>query len=140
MPHRNDVNSAQDCALDDPEQPKQEDSAQDYAPKDIGPPHEDGAPKGPAGSSGTSTTPTRSKPTAAVGQLCARRAAAVRLVGGDPENPGTRCHRPSTGLRASGFREGYVACLRWVQDELGEHLDPIGRELLAAILTRSEAA
>lgn len=37
-----------------------------------------------------------------------RREAAVRLVGGDPAYPGDlRCHQPSTGLRASGFREGF---------------------------------
>lgn len=41
-----------------------------------------------------------------------RAGAAVRLVGGDPESEiesrsSARYHRPSTGLRASGFREGY---------------------------------
>jgi hypothetical protein len=69
-----------------------------------------------------------------------RRATAVRLPGGDPDNPGTRYHRPSTGLRASGYRQGYTASLRWVQREFGEHLDEIGRSRLAAILARSEAA
>ncbi|MCQ4364563.1 hypothetical protein KQR54_26140 [Mycobacterium gordonae] len=40
--------------------------------------------------------------------LCQRRAVAVRMMGGDPAYPGDlRYHRPSTGLRASGFREGY---------------------------------
>jgi len=47
-----------------------------------------------------------------------RRAAAVRLPGGDPEKPGTRYHRPS----------------------IGAHLDPIGKALLADALARSEAA
>jgi len=51
-----------------------------------------------------------------------------------------RRHRPSTGLRASGFREGYAASLCWVQREFGEHLDQIGRARLAAIVARSEAA
>ncbi|MGV0607378.1 hypothetical protein [Mycolicibacterium sp. XJ1904] len=31
----------------------------------------------------------------------------MRIEGGDPEHPGTRCHKASTGLRASGFREGF---------------------------------
>src|SRR3954447_2237098 len=47
-----------------------------------------------------------------------RRAAAVRLAGGDPDNPGARYQRPSTGLRASGFREGYERCAAAVADDL----------------------
>ncbi len=51
-----------------------------------------------------------------------------------------RPYKPSSGLRASGYREGYAACLRWVQREFDEHLDEIGRARLATILARSEAA
>jgi hypothetical protein len=51
-----------------------------------------------------------------------------------------RAYLPATGLRASGYREGYAACLRWVQREFEEHLDEIGRARLAAIMARSEAA
>jgi hypothetical protein len=51
-----------------------------------------------------------------------------------------RPYKPSTGLRASGYREGYAACLRWVLSDLNEHLDPVSSARLAAIVTRSEAA
>jgi hypothetical protein len=43
-------------------------------------------------------------------------------------------------MRASGFREGYAAALRWTQSEFHEHLDEIGRARLAAVVARSEAA
>jgi hypothetical protein len=51
-----------------------------------------------------------------------------------------RPFKPSAGLRASGFQEGYSAGLRWAQRELHEHLDEIGRARLAAVVARSEAA
>jgi hypothetical protein len=51
-----------------------------------------------------------------------------------------RPYRPSTGLRASGYREGYAASLRWVLSDLIDHLDPVGRARLASIVARSEAA
>jgi hypothetical protein len=50
-----------------------------------------------------------------------------------------RPYKPPTGLRASGFREGYAAALCWVQGEFGEHLDEIGRARLTAVVARSEA-
>jgi hypothetical protein len=59
-----------------------------------------------------------------------RRAAAVRMEGGDPEHPGTRFHRPSTGLRASGFREGFA---RGGQDALRRAWALIPEEYRAAI-------
>ncbi|MDT5354457.1 MAG: hypothetical protein QOJ56_2989 [Mycobacterium sp.] len=51
-----------------------------------------------------------------------------------------RPYKPSTGLRASGYREGYAAALRWTQAEFHEHLDEIGRARLAAVVARSEEA
>jgi hypothetical protein len=51
-----------------------------------------------------------------------------------------RYRRESTGLRASGFREGYAAALRWSQREFDEHLDEIGRARLGAVVARSEAS
>ena len=53
---------------------------------------------------------------------------------------GRRPYKPSTGLRANGYREGYAASLRWVQREFHEHLDEIGRTRLEVLLARSEAA
>ena len=106
----------------------------------MSPPERERRPAGNrAPSSSANTTPTGGfNRSLSPGQL--RRAAAVRLQGGDPENPGSRYHRPSTGLRAAGYRQGYTACLHWVQQELWEHLNDTGRERLAAILARSEAA
>lgn len=57
-----------------------------------------------------------------------------------PPCAGRRPYKPSTGLRASGFREGYAAALRWMQTEFHEHLDEVGRARLAVIVARSEAA
>jgi hypothetical protein len=50
-----------------------------------------------------------------------------------------RPYKPSTGLRASGFREGFGRGLLWVQREFHEHLDEIGQARLAAVVARSEA-
>ncbi|AYE95360.1 hypothetical protein C0J29_11730 [Mycobacterium paragordonae] len=56
----------------------------------------------------TITTATQSKRFDALSGSRKRREAAVRLMGGDPAYPGElRCHQPSTGLRALGFREGF---------------------------------
>lgn len=51
-----------------------------------------------------------------------------------------RPYRHSTGLRASGYREAWAAALLWFQREFDEHLDPIGKARLAAVVARSEAA
>jgi hypothetical protein len=51
-----------------------------------------------------------------------------------------RPYKPSTGLRASGYREGWQRCLIWTQTEFGEHLDEIGQARLAAVVARSVAA
>jgi hypothetical protein len=83
----------------------------------TGPPIEDGAPEGPTGFRGSATTPTNTKNTAtnhrqrfdALAGLRQRREHAVRVEGGDPEYPGDlQYHQPSTGLRASGFRQGFA--------------------------------
>lgn len=68
-----------------------------------------------------------------------RRAAAVRLPGGDPLFPGTRFHRASTGFRASGYRDGYLAALRYVLRELEVHPLELVRAKLAAIVSRGDA-
>jgi hypothetical protein len=65
-----------------------------------------------------------------------RRAAAVRLPGGDPLFPGTRFHRAPTGFRASGYREGYLAALRYVLRDLEVHPLELVRAKLAAIVSR----
>lgn len=69
-----------------------------------------------------------------------RRGAAVRLEGvnPDPVYPGRQFHRPSTGLRADGYRQGYAAALRYVLREFGDCLNEIGRAKLIAIVKRSE--
>ena len=70
-----------------------------------------------------------------------RREAAVRLPGADPDpaHPGRRYHRPTTGFRAAGYREGYAAALRWVLREHAAHIDEMLRAKLAAIIKRSDA-
>jgi hypothetical protein len=70
-----------------------------------------------------------------------RRESAVRMVGEnpDPEHPGRRYHRPSTGLRADGYRQGYVAALRYVLRESGPQLNDLTRAKLAAIIKRSHS-
>lgn len=69
-----------------------------------------------------------------------RHAAAVRLPGENPDplHPGRRYHRPSTGLRASGYREGYAAALRWLLREHSEHISDVLRAKVAAILERTD--
>ena len=70
-----------------------------------------------------------------------RREAAVRLPGADPDplHPGRRYHRPTTGFRAAGYRQGYAAALRWVLREHAAHVDELLRAKLAAIINRSDA-
>jgi hypothetical protein len=67
-----------------------------------------------------------------------RRASAVRLTGAhpDPLHPGRRYHRPPTGLRAAGYRDGYLAALRWVLREHASGIDELVRAKLAAIISR----
>lgn len=65
-----------------------------------------------------------------------RRDAAVRIPGGDPDNPGRHFHKPSTGLRDSGFREGYRRALEYALFAFGPHLDEIGLAKAEAILNR----
>lgn len=65
-----------------------------------------------------------------------RRAAAVRLPGGDPLYPGQRFHRASTGLRADGYRQGYAAAIRYVLREFGFEVDELTRAKLTAIAER----
>ena len=49
-----------------------------------------------------------------------------------------RPYKPSTGLRASGYREGYAAALRWMLRD--GNLDSVTSARLTAIVARSEAA
>lgn len=89
------------------------------------------------------TTPDDSHNIAAqhdqLADLRRRRAAAVRLDGANPDPlyTGRKFHCPSTGLRAAGYRQGYVAAIRYVLREFGEYLGEIGRAKLAAIANRS---
>jgi hypothetical protein len=66
-----------------------------------------------------------------------RRDAAVRLPGGDPMSPGTRYHRPPIGFRASGYRDGYAAALRWILNEHATLINESLRAKLTAIVARS---
>lgn len=57
-----------------------------------------------------------------------RRESAVRLPGGDPTQPGRKYHRPTVGLRASGFSEGFAAGIRWASRASAEEIaDALGR-------------
>ncbi|MCV7100917.1 MULTISPECIES: hypothetical protein [Mycobacterium] len=67
-----------------------------------------------------------------------RRTAAVRLPGGDPDHPGAWYHRPSTGLRASGFREGFTHGALDVLRELWPTLDDQARARAAELAVRYE--
>lgn len=72
-----------------------------------------------------------------------RRESALRLDGSqdpDPLHPGRRHHRPSTGLRASGYREGYAAALRWLLREHSAHINELLRAKVAAMLNRVDGA
>ncbi len=64
--------------------------------------------------------------------LRVRRECASRLPGGDPDRPNDRrYHRPATGLRASGFCEGFAAGIRWASHASAEEI--------AAALGRAKA-
>ena len=63
-----------------------------------------------------------------------RRHAAVRIVGGDPDNPGTRYHRPATGLRATGFREGFQRGARYALNQIWLSLTDEQRQVARAII------
>ncbi len=67
-----------------------------------------------------------------------RREAAVRIPGGDPLFPGTRYHRAPTGFRASGYRQGYLAALRYVLRELEVHPLELIRAKLTTIISRGD--
>ena len=71
-----------------------------------------------------------------------RRESAVRLPGDDPDpvHPGRRYHRPTTGLRADGYRDGYASALRWLLGQHSEHIDELLRAKLSAIVARSVSA
>jgi hypothetical protein len=76
----------------------------------------------------------------ALDALRRRHAAAVRLPGENPDplHPGRRYHRPSTGLRASGYRDGYAAALRWLLREQSDHINDLLRAKLTAIIERTD--
>jgi hypothetical protein len=74
--------------------------------------------------------------------LAARRRrhdAAVRLVGGDPEKKiesgsSSRYHRPSTGLRADGFRDGFDRGTRDALNRIWPLLDADARKAARRIV------
>lgn len=49
-----------------------------------------------------------------------------------------RPYKPSTGLYARGYHDGYGKCFLWAQDAFHEHLDEVGRAKLATIVARSD--
>ncbi len=113
---------------------------------DNGPPKEDGPPEGPIHSlSGRHATCTNSQSTATLGQLRLRRAASLRLLRpesgcADPEYPrDTRFHRPPTGLRASGFREGYACGAIDVLRKIWPDLDDTARARAATLAAQYQA-
>jgi hypothetical protein len=55
----------------------------------------------------------------------------------DPENAGRRYHRPTTGLRAAGYRDGWAAALGWVVNEHPTDISDLLRDKLAVIIKRS---
>ncbi|TXI50199.1 hypothetical protein [Mycolicibacter arupensis] len=72
-----------------------------------------------------------------------RREAALRcppLTSGlrDPDTTDTRLHRPSTGLRASGFREGYARGAAEALREVWPVLDEAGRSRAVQLVARLE--
>jgi hypothetical protein len=69
-----------------------------------------------------------------------RRAHAVRLVGGDPDMPGRRYAKPSTGLRASGFQEGFDHGARDVLNRIWPLLDDQARSAARAIVASLQEA
>lgn len=70
-----------------------------------------------------------------------RRAAAQRLVGGDPESRDkSRLRRASTGLRASGFREGFARGELDACRALWPFLTSEGRTVAENIAAKTKAA
>jgi hypothetical protein len=68
-----------------------------------------------------------------------RREAAVRSWPGenpDPQFPGRRYQKPSTGLRANGFREGFARGALDSLREIWPALDEAGRARAAEIAAR----
>jgi hypothetical protein len=105
----------------------------------------------PAGNEAASTAADSSNDTVnrraqpafdALAAMRRRHAVAVRLPGENPDplHPGRRYHRPSTGLRASGYREGYAAALRWLLREHSAHINELLRAKITAILNRFDGA
>jgi hypothetical protein len=95
----------------------------------------------PAGNEAASLTASDAPDTTPFDELRGRqrrRESAVRMPGDnpDPEHPGRRYHRPSTGLRADGHCQGYVAALSYVLREFGPQLDDLTRAKLTAIAER----
>jgi hypothetical protein len=91
----------------------------------MSPPERESPPAGNRGASSIAAT--------APNNTCSGRQAVLGALASRP-----RPYKPSTGLRASGYREGYAACLHWVQIEFDEHLDEIGKARLAAVIARSD--
>jgi hypothetical protein len=105
---------------------------------------ENRAPSDPASASLETTTTTAYDTAPEFDDLAARqrrRGAAVRMIGDNPDplHRGRRYHRPTTGLRAAGYRQGYVAALRYVLREFASQLDDLARTKLATIIKRSGA-
>jgi hypothetical protein len=70
-----------------------------------------------------------------------RREHVVRSEGGDPDHPNDRrYHRPPTGLRAAGFRDGYRRGMRRASGELWSHLDADGRAIATQLVAQAETA
>lgn len=68
-----------------------------------------------------------------------RREAAVRLTGDNPDplHPGRRYHRPTTGLRADGYRSGWRDAIEWVLDVHPAEISDLLQLKLRAIIERS---
>jgi hypothetical protein len=82
---------------------------------------------------------TASSHPAVSSDLQRRRESAVRLPGDNPDplHRGRRIHRPATGFRAAGYKDGYAAALRWVLNAHSTDLDEMLRAKLATIIERA---
>lgn len=67
-----------------------------------------------------------------------RRAAAVRLPGGDPTQPGRKYHRPTVGLRAVGMKEGHARGVTYACRELWAYLSPEGQLAAKALVAAAK--
>lgn len=115
----------------------------------MSPPDEEGAQAAIPGATATSSQqPTsssdrsrrcRDQPYDVLGGNRGRRETAVRLPGRNPDplQPGRRYHRPTTGLRADGYRTGWRDALEWVLDAHAGQIDELLRLKLRAIIERS---